>query len=106
MRGKGKTVTEIREILRWYRITRSKKETARTLKIAKGTVKRYVRWAEAKGYFVDVELPTEAELAREWCMDDRGRSIRQTTSILIRLFFSNSIRTIFRSFTVNSSNAL
>ncbi|MBI5064516.1 MAG: IS21 family transposase [Desulfatitalea sp.] len=59
-------MAEIREILRCYRITRSKKETARTLKVAKGTVKRYVRWAEAKGYLEADELPSEALLAREW----------------------------------------
>lgn len=74
MRGKGKTVPEIREILRCYRVTRSKKETARTLRCAKGTVKRYVRWAAAKGYLEAAELPTEAELAREWRADDRGRA--------------------------------
>lgn len=74
MRGKEKNVPEIREILRCYRITGSKKETARTLKIAKGTVKRYVRWAEAKGYLEAAEFPTEADLAAEWRADDRGRA--------------------------------
>lgn len=75
MRGKGANVAEIREILRCYRITRSKKETARTLKIAKGTVKRYVRWAKAKGYLSADDLPSEALLAREWKEGDRGRGV-------------------------------
>lgn len=75
MQGKGANVAEIREILRCYRITRSKKETARTLKVAKGTVKRYVRWAAAKGYFEAAELPSEALLAQEWKERDRGKGV-------------------------------
>lgn len=75
MRGKGIDVTGIREILRCYRITKGKKETARTLGVAKGTVKRYVRWAEAKGYLEAAELPSEALLAQEWRESDRGRGV-------------------------------
>jgi len=65
MRGRRTLVTDIREILRCYKVTGAVKETARILGCAKGTVRRYVRWARAKGYLGGNGLPTEAELTKE-----------------------------------------
>lgn len=56
---------DIREVLRTYGILRSIKGTARTLNCAKGTVRRYVRWATAQG-FLGSELPGADELAKAW----------------------------------------
>lgn len=75
MQGRRNTVADIREILRCYRITNNIKETARTLGCAKGTVKRYVRWARVKGYLNRDDLPSEAELTQEWQDDDKGRAV-------------------------------
>lgn len=79
MRGRRTDVTGIREILRCYQVTGAIKEVARTLGCAKGTVRRYVRWAKARGYLAGGNLPTEAELAREWVEDDKGRAIVQSS---------------------------
>ncbi|MBF0105810.1 MAG: hypothetical protein HQM16_10845 [Deltaproteobacteria bacterium] len=75
MRGKEKLVSELSEIIRAYKIVGAYKTVAKTLGINKGTVKRYILWAKAKGYLVSNSLPTEEELFKEWKTDDKGRSV-------------------------------
>lgn len=54
-----------REILRTYQQLQNIKATARTLSCAKGTVRRYVRWAQDRG-LLDGTLPSEADLTKVW----------------------------------------
>jgi transposase len=61
--GKRCDMVTFREILRTYQSLRSIKATARTLSCAKGTVRRYVRWAQERG-LLEGCLPSEADLAR------------------------------------------
>lgn len=65
---------DIREVLRTYQQLASIKGTARLLGCAKGTVRRYVRWATAQGLLTG-PLPSAGELAQAWGRADRGEAI-------------------------------
>jgi transposase len=74
--GRRSKVEDIREILRVYQLTRSIKATKRTLKCAKATVKKYVRWAEANGYLTEgAVLPSEQELYEAWSKQLQGEGV-------------------------------
>jgi len=66
-------VEEIREILRVYKLTGKKKETARVLNCSRGTVRKYVKWAKAKGYLDQDNLPSAREIFEAWSQDRRPR---------------------------------
>jgi len=72
--GRQAGMEDIREVLRTYQRLSSIKGTARLLGCAKGTVRRYVRWARDHGLLGDV-LPSEGELARAWGRAEGGEAI-------------------------------
>jgi len=63
---------DIREVLRTFRAEGTVKGTARTLNCARGTVRRYVRWARERGYLGGAELPGAGELAKAWGEREKG----------------------------------
>jgi transposase len=71
--GRSSNVEEIREILRVYKLTGKIKETVRLLNCARGTVKKYVRWARKKGYLDQDQLPSAREIFEAWSQDKRPR---------------------------------
>lgn len=77
MQGRKAQMGEISEILRCFRLTGNVKETARTLGKARGTVRRYVRWAGQMGYLAD-EMPSEAELAKGFKDYKRGGVVQES----------------------------
>jgi transposase len=64
--GRKAGMDDIREVLRTFKAEGTIKGTARTLTCARGTVRRYVRWAEDLGYLGGAELPEAGELAKAW----------------------------------------
>jgi len=70
--GRKAGMDDIREVLRTFKAEGTIKGTARTVNCARGTVRRYVRWASERGYLGSAELPESGELAKAWGEREQG----------------------------------
>lgn len=68
------------EILLCYQNNQSFNQTVTDKGCARGTVRRYVRWANSKGYLDGGAIPDEDALALAWKADNKGRRVVNTAT--------------------------